>query len=130
MFNPATLLFAVVLLAPSMLMRIADDRPERSGARAVLLCNVAAGIEPFCRLWEQLPPTMSHALSVLSASVVARAWLAAGLGWLVSEALIFLAVQALAKRDARALQSLQAEIKSLVDEWGRPAAGSSSGGRT
>ena len=122
MVDPATLLFLAVLLAPSMLMRIADDRPERSGLRAVLLCNVAAVIGPFCHLWQEVPPMLSRALGILSdITVVAWAWLAAGLGWLASEALIFAAELYLSERDKRERLRLTREIDSLVEEWGRPA---------
>ena len=121
MVNPATLLFLAVLLAPSMLMRISDDRPERAGARAVLLCNVAAVIGPFCRLWQEFPPSLGRALDQLSnVSTVAWAWLAAGSGWLVSEALIFAADRYLLLRGERSRDRIDMEIARLVEEWGAP----------
>ncbi len=121
MIDPATVLFLVTLLAPSILVRISDNRLERAGARAVFLCNVAAAIGPVCRLWHDVPPSLARALEMLSGmSAVAWAWLAGGLGWLVSEALIFGAGRWLALRDARAQVRLTEEIDVLVAEWGTP----------
>ncbi len=122
MVNPATVVFLAVLLAPSMLMRVSDDRPERAGTTAVLMCNVAAVVGPFCRLWHETPPGLAHALDMLSRmTVIAWAWLAAGVGWLVSEGLIFAAGRWLTLRDNRATQRLDAELGGLVAEWGDPS---------
>ncbi len=119
MLDPASLLFAAVLMSPTILMRAADDRPERSGTRAVLLCNLAAVVEPACRLWRNGPPTIGTTLDELARlDVVAAAWLAAGSGWLLSEMLIFSAQRWLEIKSARAVAHLDVEIEQLVGEWG------------
>ena len=121
MLDPATVLFLVVLLAPSLLMAVADDRPGRGGVRAVLLCNAAATVGPFCRLWQECPPSIAHALAILSGmSAVALAWLAAGIGWLLSEVLVVAARHVLTLRARRARDRLDAEIDALQAEWGPP----------
>ena len=121
MLDPATALFLAVLLAPSLLVAVADDRPGRAGMRAVLLCNAAAAIGPTCHLWQELPPTVAHALSLLSGmSAIAMAWLAAGFGWLLSEVLVLAARHVLTLRARRERERLDGEIEALRAEWGDP----------
>ena len=121
MLDPATVLLLAVLLAPSLLVAVSDDRPGRAGMRAVLLCNAAAAIGPTCHLWQELPPTVAHALALLSGmSAVAVAWLAAGFGWLLSEILVLAARQVLTLRARRERDRLYTEIETLRTEWGEP----------
>ena len=122
MVDPASVVFLAILLAPSMLMRIGDERPEGAAGRAVLLWNVAAAIGPVCRLWQEMPPSLARAIDMLSGvSIVAWAWLAAGVGWLLSEGLILAAGLWLAARDRQLRERLDAEMDVLVAEWGQPA---------
>ncbi len=121
MVDPASVVFLAILLAPSMLMRIGDGRPEGAGARAVLLWNMAAVIGPVCRLWQEMPPSLARAIDMLSGvTIVAWAWLAAGLGWLLSEGLILAANLWLSARDRQLRERLQAEVDVLMAEWGKP----------
>ncbi len=122
MVDPGSVVFLAILLAPSMLMRISDERPEGAGARAILLWNLAAVIGPVCRLWQEMPPSLARALDMLSGlTIVAWAWLAAGIGWLLSEGLIFVASLWLTARDRQLRERLEAEMDVLTAEWGKPA---------
>ncbi len=119
MLQPATALFLAVMLAPSGLMRIAAERPDRRAATAVLLCDLSATIGPLIRLWREFPPDMARALDLLSGLTgVAWAWLAAGLGWLLTEALIFCAWRWLASQHTREAAEIQRKLDKLIEEWG------------
>ena len=64
---------------------------------------------------------MGLALDTLSGlTVVAQAWLAASGGWLLSEGLVLGARRFLAVKAAREVSAIDAEISTLLEEWGEP----------
>ncbi len=118
--DPASVVFAAILFAPAILIRLVDDSHDRSAARSVMLCNLAGAVGPFVRLWRIGPPDLARAFAILSdPMVVCVAWLAGAVAWLGSEFLTALAYRSLHVRDARAITKTTAEIDRLRDEWGK-----------
>ena len=111
-FDPATVLFTLVLLAPTLLMRVLDGG-SRSALRCVGFCNVAAAIDPLCRLWNSGMPDVGGAMALLARpTTVPSAWAVSAAAWIGSELLIMIAHQVLRRLDR--------VIAQLRDEWGSP----------
>jgi hypothetical protein len=113
---------AGLLLAPALMAMALDRAPQRPVARALLLIGLAASAQPLENLWA-LGHQMTTALDLLAnPAVLARAWGAQALGWLVLElgpVLAILAVEAtIAARRAR----LKATRRHYEEAWDVPPA--------
>ena len=83
--TPTAMLLGV-LLAPGLLALVLDQDQGRPRARCILLCGMAAAIEPLRSLW-----TLGHTMATATALLgdvrnVGTAWSAAAGGWLLAEA--------------------------------------------
>jgi hypothetical protein len=115
--TPTALLLGV-LLGPGLLVLLFDRQPGSPVARCVLLCAMAASVDPLQTLW-----TTGHSLATASALLsdlrtVGVSWSAAGAGWLMAEAFP-LAIRAVMEVLGRSRSvRLRAERARLVEEWG------------
>lgn len=114
---PAIALLLGVLLGPGLLAMLFDREPGRPVARSVLLCGVAASVQPLRTLWAD--QSVDAALSLLGdVQTLGTAWSAAAAGWLMAELVPLgarLVLDALAHgRAAR----LRVERAKLVETWG------------
>ena len=117
-FAPPTALLATVLLAPGVLALVLDYSTGQAEARAVLLCGLAAAVQPLLVLWRtgHLLPTALGMIGDLD--VVGPAWAAAAGGWLLVQ-LAPLAVQlVLDTASRRRAAALRARRQALATEWG------------
>jgi hypothetical protein len=118
---PSLALMIGILLGPGIIALAFDSDPGKPVARTVLLCGIAACVDPIRTLWGA-----GHGLDMTMALVsdlgtVGTAWSAAAAGWLLAE-LAPIVVRAVleASSFARAAQIRAARAK-LADEWGLPA---------
>ena len=118
--TPTSVLLAV-LLAPGLLALFLDGEPGRPRARCILLCGMAASIDPLRALW-----TMGHSMATATALLgnlgfVGTAWSAAAAGWLLVEAMPIVARAVLEAMSMTRGARLRAERARLVDAWGLEA---------
>jgi hypothetical protein len=116
----ATAMTTAILLAPGLLALLIDDRPSKPVARTMLLFGMAGSVAPLVQLW-QLGHSVEAAVGVvLHGQTVLTAWMAGGIGWLLTEVapLIVGMVLSVRMRDNRKkMISTRAE---LAEEWGLP----------
>ncbi|MBN8872654.1 MAG: hypothetical protein J0H67_07450 [Rhodospirillales bacterium] len=118
---PSLALMVGILLGPGLVTLVLDQEPTKPVARAVLLCGVAAIVDPIRQLW-----SAGHGLEASLAlagdlRVVGAAWSAAAAGWLLAElAPVVVRVVLEAGGRARAVQ-LRAARARLAEQWGLPA---------
>jgi hypothetical protein len=118
--TPTALLLGV-LLAPAIAAMVLDHQPGRPRARSIVLCGMAASVDPLQTLW-----TSGHNLATATAllgdpQVLGTAWSAAAVGWLLVETAP-LAVRAILEALSTARASrLQAERERLIEAWGLPS---------
>ena len=114
---PSIALLLGVLLGPGLLAFVFDRDPGRPVARSVLLCGLAACLQPLRSLWAD--QSVDAALGLLGdVQTLGTAWSAAAAGWLLAELVPVgarLVLDALAQ--ARAAR-LRAERAKLVENWG------------
>jgi hypothetical protein len=118
----ATALTAVVLLAPGLLALLIDDRPSKPVARAMLVFGMAGSVAPLVQLW-QLGHSVDAAVgTVLHGQAVLTAWMAGGIGWLLTELAPLVVGMALGLRMVDNRKRMIAARAELADEWGLPHA--------
>ncbi len=117
---PSVAMMVGVLLGPGLVALALDREAGKPVARAVLLCGLAACVDPVRSLWAS-----GHGLNASLAlagdvRVVGGAWSAAAAGWLLAE-IAPVAVRAALEAGAmaRAVQ-LRAARERLAEEWGLP----------
>jgi hypothetical protein len=115
-----TALLGGVLLAPSIVIYLADDTPGRPALRAVLLFGLAATVHPMMALWTG-GHTLDVSVGLLSdLAVPALAWSAQGAGWLLAQ-LIPLGVRLVLEGQTKLeVARLRGERTKLAEEWGLP----------
>jgi hypothetical protein len=115
--TPTALLLAV-LLAPGLLALMLDHEQGRPRARCIMLCAMAASIQPLRTLWT-VGHTMATATALLgNLSFMGTAWSAAAGGWLLVEATPVVARVVLETMSLARGARLRAERARLVEAWG------------
>jgi hypothetical protein len=114
---PTALLLAV-LLGPALLALLFDREPGRPRVRGIALFCMAGAIAPLRALWSN-----GHSLAVTGAllsdpAVVATAWSAAALGWLLAEGTPLIVRAVLEAMSLTRTTRLQAERSRLIEAWG------------
>jgi hypothetical protein len=111
---PAAALRMALLLAPGIMALVFDRQPGRAIARTVLLCQLAACVEPVRQMWADgagsgfMPDPAS----------LGTAWSAAAAGWLLTQLLPLGVNVALDAASLTRSARLQAARGRLVEEWG------------
>jgi hypothetical protein len=115
--TPSMALLAAVLLGPGLLALLFDREPGRPMARSVLLCGLAACIQPLHTLWSD--QTLDAALGLLGdLQTLGTAWSAAAAGWLMAE-LVPVGARLVLETLAHArVARLRAERTRLAETWG------------
>jgi hypothetical protein len=115
-----TALLLVVLFGPALLATLLDRQLGRPTARCIALCGMSAVVSPMRMLWAA-GQTMQTAIALASdTETIARAWGAAGGGWLLAE-LMPIGVRALLETISRKhVASLIRTRDRLEAEWGPP----------
>ncbi len=107
-----------VLLGPGLLALVLDREPGRPVARSVLLCGLAACVQPLYALWSNGQGVATAVALLGDLQVVGTAWSAAAAGWLLAELAPLasrLVLEVLAQSRAA---SLRAEREALEKAWG------------
>jgi hypothetical protein len=115
--TPTALLLGV-LLGPALLAVVFDREPGKPRARSIVLCSMAASVEPLRTLWLTGHTIPMAAALAGNAHTVGVAWTAAAAGWLLAE-ILPIAVRAVLETlsIARSAQ-LRTERAKLVEAWG------------
>jgi hypothetical protein len=113
-----TALLLGVLLAPGLLALMLDRDQGRPRARCIILCAMAASIEPLRILW-----TMGHSMATATSLLgnlgfVGTAWSAAAGGWLLAEATPVVTRALLEAISIARGARLRTERARLVQAWG------------
>lgn len=117
---PAVALMVGVLLGPGLVALALDSEPGKPVARAVLLCGLAACVDPVRALWSSGHGLTASVALAGDLRVVGSAWSAAAAGWLLAEiAPIVVRAMLEAGTLARATQ-LRAARARIAEEWGLP----------
>ncbi len=117
-----TAVLAGLLLAPALMLWLVDRSPDRSIARPVLFCGVAATIRPLLALCEQGHTTAVSLALAADVATLGLAWAAQAAGWLASELTPLVAGLVLTARARARTARLQSERAKLTEEWGLPPA--------
>jgi hypothetical protein len=115
--TPTALLLAV-LFGPALLAALLDRQPGRPVARSIALCSLCGIVAPLRELW-----AAGHSLGVAVAlaadpDVLAWAWGAAAVGWLLSELVpvtVRVVLEASTLSRAAGLRAARARYEA---EWG------------
>lgn len=118
---PGVAVLAGVLLLPGLVAVSVAGRAWRGQARAVLLAGVALSLAPMLGLW-RAGGGVGTAIAVLGqGNTLPLAWGAAGVAWLLAEAVPLLIAAAAEARVASQLAKLRAEHAALAADWTPPA---------
>ncbi|MBN9510402.1 MAG: hypothetical protein J0I21_14980 [Alphaproteobacteria bacterium] len=117
-----TAVLAGLLLAPAGLAWVLDRAPDRPTARPMLLCGLAATVQPMATLWLTGHGMETALATAADLATLAVAWAAQAAGWLLSELAPFVAGLAIEARARARGAKLRAERRRLEEEWGLPAA--------
>jgi hypothetical protein len=114
--TPLAVMLAV-LLAPAGFAAMFDHHQGRPTVRAVLLCGISGCMDPLHRLWAG-EHTIAASLAILGQPrVIALAWAAAAIGWVLAElAPLGLSLALEAANRTRAAR-LRTRRERLLDEW-------------
>jgi hypothetical protein len=117
---PSVALVIAVLLGPGLVAIAMDHEPGKPVARAVVLCGLAACVEPVRALWAS-----GHGLDIGMAvigdpRVVGTAWSAAAGAWLLAEAAPIAVRMILEAASIARATRLRAARTKLAEEWGLP----------
>lgn len=109
-----------LLLAPALLALVFDTSPQRSLARPILFCGLAASLRPLLALWAD-GHTMAVSLTLAAdLATLGLAWAAQAAAWLLGELLpLVLGLAQDARRRARIARLREARAR-LEQEWGLP----------
>jgi hypothetical protein len=108
----------VVLLLPGLLALMLDRTPGCGMARAILLFQAAACLQPVMDAWYRCTGVDSCMIYLATWPTVLRVWLAAGAAWVLGQ-ILPLGLKVLDDyrlRNRRA--TLRVRRESLVSEWG------------
>ena len=115
---PPTALLLGVLLGPALLGLFLDPQPGKPVARSILLCTLAASVNPVRLLWGA-GHTMAASMALATdANTVGTAWAAAAAGWLLAEltpVAVRVVLEGMSLRQAARLRAVRA---ALAEEWG------------
>lgn len=116
------LLAGGLLLLPSLIVGLSERGRGHPVARAMALFTLSVSLPAIIRLWEMGGgPNAGMALAT-DPVFVARAWAAAGCGWLLTEtvpAALSLSANNAANRELQRLRALRADLEA---EWSFPPA--------
>ncbi len=117
---PSLALMVGALLGPGIVALAMDHEPGKPIARAVLLCGLAACVEPVRSLWSS-----GHGLNMTMAlvgdvRVIGTAWSAAAAGWLLAEIAPIVVRAVLEAGTLTRAAQLRAARARLAEEWGLP----------
>lgn len=115
---PSLAMLFACLLAPGLVAAVLDHQPGRPVSRCVLLCGVAACIEPVRQLWRAGQGSDAVFALVGDLNVLGAAWLAAAAGWFCAELLPILARAVIEMTTTAQAARLRAARDLLVQEWG------------
>ena len=115
--TPTALLLGV-LLGPALLAILLDHEPGRPCARSIALCSMAAAVEPLRRLWTGGHSIATATILLGDVRVLATAWSAAAVGWLLVEITPIAVRAALETLSIARAARLRAERARLVEAWG------------
>jgi hypothetical protein len=115
-----TALLCTALLLPTVMAMLSEHQPGRPVSRVVMLFGLAGSCTPFSALW-RAGHTMPDALALVSdIRVLAIAWSAQGVGWLLSQ-LVPLLLGLLGEQKTRIeIARLQKRREALWEEWHSP----------
>jgi len=105
------------LFLPTVLMLCLEQEPGRPMTRTLLLFGLAGSWDALVAFWRvggQLPVDWMRLLDLY---ILARAWLAQCLGWLLAEGLTLLLVYLADRQAVQIRRSAHAEIGALAAEW-------------
>jgi hypothetical protein len=109
-----------LLLAPALLALVLDSSPQRSLARPILFCGLAAALRPLLALWAD-GHTMAASLSLAAdLSTLGLAWAAQAAAWLLGELLPLVVGLAQEARSRARVARLRDARARLEQEWGLP----------
>ena len=115
---PTVALLFAVLLGPALGALAFDRQQGKPIARSVLLCSLAASIQPVRTLWGAGNGLGASMALVSDLNVVGTAWAAAAAGWLLAELAPFAARAALEAAALSHAAKLRAARARLVEDWG------------
>ncbi len=125
---PGLAVLAAVLLLPGLIAVVAAGPGWRAQARALLLAGLALSLGPMVGLWRN-GAGIRAALALLGqGSTLPLAWGAAGVAWLLAEAVPLLLAAAMEARVAADLTKVRDEHAALAADWTAPEAAAASGG--
>jgi hypothetical protein len=116
-----TAVLAGLLLAPSLLAWPFDTSEDKSLARPILFCGLAAALRPLLALWQGKNDLAGSLTLASDLSVLGLAWAAQASAWLVCELAPLAVGLAQAARDRARIARLKAERARLAEEWGLSA---------
>ncbi len=123
-----TALLAGVLLLPTIIVYVIDNKQGRATLRAVLLFGLAGSVRPLLTLWTG-SHTIETSLSLLyDIAVPVLAWSAQGAGWLLAQTIPLLFRVALEAQAKVEMVRLRAERAKLAEAWGLPPEPAGGGG--
>jgi hypothetical protein len=115
---PATALLVGILLAPGLAALVLDRVNGRPIARGMLLCDVAASVDPIRQLWQGGQGVETALELVGDWKILGLAWLAAGIAWGLVE-LVPVGVRLVLEAESLSRAArLKAARNRLHDEWG------------
>jgi hypothetical protein len=120
MLAPPTAVLAVALLAPGLLAWCLEGDRRRPVARTMLLCGLAASVQPIRLFWGSGGGLEAAFGLALDLSVADPAWAAASGGWLLAQ-LVPLVIQLILQGGDHARRArLRRNRQALAEEWGLP----------
>ncbi len=115
---PATAVMGLALLAPGLVAYALEETAGRPVSRSMLLLGAAAAFAPLRTLWDA-GNTLEAAMSIVTDPVrLGMAWVAAGVGWMLSELTQLVGREVLEVLARHRAATLQQERAALEAEWG------------
>ncbi len=109
-----------LLLAPALLALMFDASPERSLARPILFCGLAAALRPLLALWAE-GHTIANGLALAAdPATLGLAWAAQAGAWLAGEVLPLTVGLVQEGRSRARIAQLRRARAQLEQEWGLP----------
>jgi hypothetical protein len=118
---PPTALLLGTLLGPALVALFLDNQPGKPVARSVLLCSLAASVNPVRLLWAAGHGMAASMALATDPNTIGTAWAAGAAGWLLAELVpiaVRVVLEAMSLSEAARLRAARA---ALVEAWGLDA---------
>ena len=115
---PGIALQVGILLLPAIAALILDREHGKPVARAVLLCTLAASVEPMRALWNSGQGADLGFSLVADLHAITLTWSAAAGGWLLTQVIPVAVGMVLGTTADRRSTELQEARARLMEEWG------------